>query len=62
MTPKRLYSFMLDPELNAALKKAKQHGELSEAGIIRQALRDWFIKHGVTVKAPTRRAGTRRRG
>jgi hypothetical protein len=54
---------MLDPELLDALKRAKkQSSELSEAGIIRQALRDWFEKHGVAVKKPVQgRARTRRK-
>jgi hypothetical protein len=63
VTPKRYYTFMLEPELLEALKAAKdQDPERSEAGIIRQALREWFKKHGVTVKSPNRRAGTRRKG
>jgi len=44
----------MDPELIEALKRAKdQSQELSEAAIIRQALRDWFQKHGVPVKKRT---------
>jgi hypothetical protein len=62
MAPKRLYSFMIDQELWEALKVAKDRStELSEAGIIREALRDWFKKHGVKVKSSERRAGTRKR-
>lgn len=64
VTPKRYYTFMLDEELLEALKRAKgQFAELSESGIIREALRAWFAAHGVTVKkkAASRRAGTRRK-
>jgi hypothetical protein len=51
VTPKRYYTLMMDPELIDALKLAKERSpELSEAAIIRQALRDWFDKHGVAVK------------
>ena len=60
MTPKRYYTFMIDPELAEALKEAKdQSPELSEAAIIRNALRDWFERHGVKVKKRTAR--TRKR-
>lgn len=56
MTPKRYYTFMIDPELAEALRDAKaQTPELSEASIIRQALRDWFTRHGVKVKKPERK-------
>ena len=56
VTPKRYYTFMVDPELVEALKEAKQRSaELSEGGIIRQALRDWLAKHGVPVKKRTAR-------
>jgi hypothetical protein len=59
VTPKRYYTFMIDPELADALRAAKDESpELSEASIIRQALRDWFKKHGVKVK---RAARTRKR-
>lgn len=60
MTPKRYYTFMIDPELVEALRDAKSRSpELSEAAIIRQALRDWFARHGVKVKKRTAR--TRKR-
>ena len=63
MTPKRYYTLMMDPELLDALKVAKDRSpELSEAAIVREALRDWFKKHGVTVKkAERKRAVTRKR-
>jgi hypothetical protein len=64
MTPKRYYTFMIDVELADALREAKrQSSEWSEAAIIRQALREWFTKHGVKVKTTDdrKRASTRRR-
>jgi hypothetical protein len=51
VTPKRYYTFMIDPELADALRSAKERSlELSEGAIIRQALRDWFKKNGIVVK------------
>jgi len=45
MSPKKYYTFMIEPDLAAALKDAKKRDpELSEGAIIRQALRDWFKK------------------
>ena len=63
MPPKRYYMFMIDDELREALRAAKrQTTELSEAAIIREALRDWFKKHRIPVKQPGRqRASTRQR-
>ena len=53
---KRYYTFMIDPELAEALRAAKDHfPELSEAGIIRQALRDWFKRHRIAIAKPERR-------
>ena len=60
MTPKRYYTFMIDPELADALREAKdQTPDLSEAAIIRQALRDWFAKHGIAIKKSERRRASR---
>ena len=43
MTPKKAYMFMIDAELDAALKDAKsEEPELSEGAIIREALREWL--------------------
>jgi hypothetical protein len=40
MSPKRAYTFMIEPEMAEALKLAKRaEPELSEGAIIRQALR-----------------------
>jgi hypothetical protein len=51
---------MIDPELLEALREAKGRSpEVSEASIIREALRDWFAKNGVTVKKRTARARKR---
>jgi|SoiMethySBSTD1v2_1073268.scaffolds.fasta_scaffold5427779_1 hypothetical protein len=63
VSPKRYYTFMLEQELIDALKAAKNETHLSEGAQIRQALREWFSKQGVTVKTKTarKRAVTRKR-
>ena len=61
MTPKKSYSFMIDPELDVALKTVKERDGISEGEQIRRALREWMKHKGVTVKAAPRRAVTRRR-
>lgn len=61
MSPKRYCTFMIDPELLDALKNAAgARPELSEAGLIREALRDWFSKHGVKVKQTASRPRAKR--
>jgi hypothetical protein len=53
---------MIDPELADALRVAKDASpELSEAGIIREALREWFAKRGVRVKKAERTRPARRK-
>ena len=61
MTPKRVYSFMIDPELDAALKMVKERDGISEGEQIRRALKAWFSERGVTVKTERKRATTRKR-
>ena len=54
--PKRYYTFMIDPELLEALKAATaSRPELSEAALVRQALREWFDRNGVKVKKTGRK-------
>lgn len=58
MSPKRVYSFMIEPDLAEALKAAKQREpELSEGAIIRQALREWLERHQ---PKPSRKRMTKR--
>ena len=64
MSPKRYYTFMIEPELIEALKDAKSKTHLSEGAQIRQALREWLAKQGIAVnekKTANRRARTRRK-
>ncbi len=61
MTPKKNYSFMIDPELAEGLKVLKRRDAASEGESIRRALVDYFKKKGVTVKADRKRGVTRKR-
>jgi Arc/MetJ-type ribon-helix-helix transcriptional regulator len=58
--PKRLYTFAIDPDLDAGLKALKTKTGVSESETIRRALRRWLEEHGV-MKAERKRASTRKR-
>ena len=60
MAPRKLYTFAIDPELAAALKKVKAKDGVGESEQIRRALRASFLKKGV-IKAERKRAATRKR-
>jgi len=62
LTPKRLYNFMLDPELAEALKTLKARDGVSEGEIVRRGIKLYVESKGIKVKAPHRRAQTRRKG
>ena len=59
MSPKKYYTFMIEPDLAATLKEVKDQDGIPEAEQIRRALRDWFRKRE---RAAPRRARTRRKG
>jgi hypothetical protein len=61
LTPKRLYNFMLDPELAEALKALKTRDGVSEAEIVRRGIKMYVESQGIKVKTPSRRAETRRK-
>jgi hypothetical protein len=63
MSPKKVYSFMIDPELAEALKAYKDSEGLSESEQIRTALREFYRRRGVPVRRKTdqQRAGKARR-
>lgn len=62
MSPKQYYTFMIDPELIAALKRGKEMTRLSEGAQIREALIEWFEKKGIKVpKAERKRPASRQR-
>ena len=60
MTPKKLYTFAIDPDLAEALKLVKAKEGVPESEQIRRALRTWFKRKGV-LKAERKRAVTRKR-
>ena len=60
MTPKKLYTFAIDPDLAEALKQVKADEGVAESEQIRRALRAWFQAKGV-IKAERKRAATRKR-
>lgn len=62
MSPKKLYSFKIDPELADALKRVKERDHIGESEQIRQGLKLWFQKRGIKVKRPTAAPKTRRKG
>lgn len=63
MTPKKLYSFWINEAEATGLKELKALEGISESEQIRQAIRDYLRKKGVTWRqAPRERAVTRKRG
>ena len=46
MTPRKLYTFAIDPDLADALKRAKDETGAPESEIIRRAIRAWMEKRG----------------
>ncbi len=60
---KRLYSFWINEAEAIGLKEVKELEGISESEQIRQAIRDYLRKKGVTWRqAPRKRAATRKRG
>lgn len=51
MTPKRLYNFWIDPDLDDGLKAVKAQDGIPESEQIRRALREWLEKRGVITRA-----------
>jgi ribbon-helix-helix CopG family protein len=47
VTPKKLYTFAIDPDLAEALKQVKADDGIGESEQIRRALRQWFQRRGV---------------
>jgi hypothetical protein len=60
MTPRKLVSFAIDPDLAAALKAAKDETGAAESEIIRRAIREWMEKRGY-LKTERKRGATRKR-
>ena len=60
MAPRKLYNFLIDPDLAAGLKAVKEHDGITESEQVRRAIREWLQKRGA-LKTDRRRASTRRR-
>jgi hypothetical protein len=63
MTPRtrKLYSFWIDPEQAAGLKRVKERDGVPESEQIRRALNSWLNRNGVTEKTAPRRVSPRRK-
>lgn len=61
MTPRRLYNFLIDADLDEGLKAIKARDGISESEQIRRALRAWCEEKGIVKKAERKRASTRKR-
>jgi hypothetical protein len=56
MSLRKLYNFLIDPDLAAALKLVKARDGVPESVQIRTALREWLARKSA-LKQPRRRAG-----
>lgn len=62
MTPKKLYSFWINEAEAQGLKEVKEVEGISESEQIRQAIRDYLRRKGVTWRqADRKRVGARKR-
>ena len=62
MSPKKYYSFMIDPEMAEALKTVKERDGVAESEQIRRGIAMWLKTKGVSVKeTASRRSGKRRK-
>ena len=61
VSPRKRISVFLDAELLEGLKALKQRDLVPEAASIRQAIKEYMERKGVSTKADRLRAQTRRR-
>ena len=63
VSPTHRYTFWIDDAQKAALKELKKRPgeEAIESFHVRQAIREYLERKGVTMKAERKRAGTRKR-
>jgi hypothetical protein len=61
VTPKRLYNFMIDPDLADGLKVVKERDGIAEGEQVRRAIRKWLESKGVIKKTAPRRVSARRK-
>jgi hypothetical protein len=66
MSPKKAYTFLIEPELERGLKALKVRDGIAEAEAIRRAILQFLREKGIAIegdeKAPRKRALTRKRG
>jgi len=60
VTPRKLYTFYIDPDLAEGLKRLKARDRDSEGAIVRRALRKHLDSEGV-MKADRKRVSPRKR-
>ena len=61
LSPRKRYSFWMNDVQAAGLKAIKEAEDITESEQIRQAIKLWLKKKGVSVKAERKRAVTRKR-
>jgi hypothetical protein len=60
MSPRKLYNFLIDPDLAEGLKAVKTRDGISESEQVRRAIRDWLSRKGV-MKSGRKRVAPRER-
>jgi hypothetical protein len=61
MAPRRLYNFLIDADLAAALKRVKEDTGIPESEQVRRAIREWMERRGTIAKTNRKRAPARKR-
>ena len=54
MAPRKLYNFLIDPDLAVGLKALKEREGVAASETVRRAVRAWLVERGVL--KPARRA------
>lgn len=60
MTPRKLFSFAIDPDLAEGLKTIKERDGISESEQVRRAIRRWLDERGATSMTPRSKRQPRR--
>jgi hypothetical protein len=60
MSPKKYYSFMIEPEMAKSLKAVKERDGISEAEQIRRGIQMWLDSRGDTKARAARKRGATR--
>jgi hypothetical protein len=61
MAPRRLYNFLIDADLAAALKQVKEDTGIPESEQVRRAIREWMERRGMIAKTNRKRGPARNR-